>query len=186
MEHPPPDEKNWTWVLDRPCEPCGYDASSFTRDELGAAVRTNAAAWRAVLGRGELVLQRPPVDEGQPVVWSALEYGAHVRDVYKIFHERIIKMLKKKNPTFKNWDPNETALAEKYHEQDPSRVAYSLAVNAGQFADLLDRLNDDEWARPGLRSDGSAFTVESLAFYALHDPVHHLDDVERGFEALRG
>ncbi len=29
----------------------------------------------------------------------------------------------------------------------------------------------------GLRSDGSAFTVESLAAYFIHDPIHHLHDV---------
>ncbi|NDG11232.1 MAG: hypothetical protein EB111_05220 [Actinobacteria bacterium] len=29
----------------------------------------------------------------------------------------------------------------------------------------------------GFRSDGSAFTVESIARYLMHDPVHHLWDV---------
>jgi hypothetical protein len=28
-----------------------------------------------------------------------------------------------------------------------------------------------------MRSDGSRFTVESLARYSIHDPVHHLADV---------
>jgi hypothetical protein len=26
MEHPRPDDKNWTWVLERPCPACRFDA----------------------------------------------------------------------------------------------------------------------------------------------------------------
>jgi hypothetical protein len=33
------------------------------------------------------------------------------------------------------------------------------------------------WDRPGLRSNGSRFTVASLGRYHLHDVVHHLRDV---------
>jgi len=35
----------------------------------------------------------------------------------------------------------------------------------------------DAWARTGRRSNGSAFTVVTLAQYFLHDVVHHLHDV---------
>jgi hypothetical protein len=35
----------------------------------------------------------------------------------------------------------------------------------------------DEWSRPGRRSDGATFTVNSLSRYLLHDIVHHLHDV---------
>ncbi|MFE3823457.1 hypothetical protein ACFXO8_35465, partial [Nocardia tengchongensis] len=34
--------------------------------------------------------------------------------------------------------------------------------------------------RGGLRSNGSAFTIDSMARYFLHDLVHHVHDVERG------
>lgn len=180
---PVPDDKNWTWVLERACPDCGYDVSTIPQSELGAQVRANAASWRSVLQRGDIVTRRPP-DGPEGPVWSALEYGAHVRDVYQLFGERMRKMLKKKNPSFANWDPNVTALKEDYQSQDPGKVAYALARNAGEFADLLDRVADDEWARTGERSDGSHFTVESLAYYALHDPIHHLWDVEQGFEKL--
>jgi hypothetical protein len=38
--------------------------------------------------------------------------------------------------------------------------------------------------RTGDRSDGSSFTVESFARYFLHDPVHHVADVRRGYDRL--
>ena len=185
MEHPPPDHKNWTWVLDEPCPECGFDASTIAPDQVAGRVRSNAAAWRAVLTRGSMVDQRPPVAPGQPPVWSALEYGAHVRDVYDLAAERTLLMLKKKGPTFVNWDQNVTAVDQDYRNEDANRVAYDLAVNAGRFADLLDKVQGDQWNRTGVRSDGSAFTVASFALYLLHDPVHHLDDVEKGFEAIK-
>jgi hypothetical protein len=35
----------------------------------------------------------------------------------------------------------------------------------------------DQWERPGRRSDGARFTVESIGRYYLHDIEHHLWDV---------
>lgn len=183
-QQPKHESKNWTWVLDRTCDECHYVASDFDRDELGAKLRTNAAAWRTTLGRGSIVSERPPVPPGGDVIWSALEYGAHTRDVYEIFADRVKLMLKKSNPTFKDWDQNKAAVKGKYGQQDPGRVAYALATNAGKVADIYDRLSSDDWERPGMRSDGEAFTVETLGRYILHDLVHHLADAERGFEAI--
>ena len=34
-----------------------------------------------------------------------------------------------------------------------------------------------QWDRPGRRSNGSVFTVDTLARYHLHDVEHHLHDV---------
>ena len=39
------------------------------------------------------------------------------------------------------------------------------------------RSTGDQWQRTGRRSNGSAFTVESIGRYHLHDVVHHLWDV---------
>jgi hypothetical protein len=35
----------------------------------------------------------------------------------------------------------------------------------------------DAWGRRGLRSNGSEFTIASIAIYHLHDIVHHAHDV---------
>lgn len=185
MEHPPPDTKNWTWVLDEPCPECGFDASKIEPESVAGRVRANAAAWRAALGRGDIVGRRPPVPPGQPPQWSALEYGAHVRDVYALAADRLTLMLKKKHPTFADWDQDATAIEDDYRGQDANKISYDLAVSAGRVADLLDKVRGEQWERTGMRSDGSAFTVASFALYLLHDPVHHLADVERGFEAIK-
>jgi hypothetical protein len=98
----PPDTKDWTWVLERPCPECGFDASAFAREQVASMIRDTAAAWLTVL-------QRPTVARR----------------------------------------PSDTVVGE-------------------------------QWARPGTRGDGAHFTIESFGRYLIHDPIHHLHDVEAG------
>ncbi len=182
---PEPDHKDWTWTLDRSCSECGYEANNYDRSEIGAKIRASAATWRGLLSGGDIVSKRPPDGDPNSPVWSALEYGAHVRDVYELFADRFDKMLKKKNPKFRDWDQNKAAVKGKYHKQDPDQVAYGLAVAAGAMADRFDKVSDDGWARTAERSDGASFTVESFGRYLLHDIEHHIHDVQQGYEQLR-
>jgi hypothetical protein len=93
-------------------------------------------------------------------------------------------MLHEDNPHFENWDQDDTAVMERYDLQDPLVVGVEVLAAAATFADLYDTVGPDQWQRPGLRSDGSQFTVESFGRYFVHDPIHHLADVRRGFAAL--
>ena len=166
-----PDTKDWTWVLTRACPDCGFDATAFPRQQVGALIRDNAAGWRPVLARPD-VGHRPA--DG---VWSPLEYACHVRDVYRRFDRRLELMLTEDDPLFDNWDQDATAVEERYGEQDPAVVGPDLVEAAASVAARFDGVHDEQWERPGRRSDGSAFTVESLGRYLIHDPVHHLHDV---------
>jgi hypothetical protein len=186
MEHPRPDTKNWTWVLERPCPECRFDASTIARHAIGATLRSTVDAWRHVLLRGDIVRQRPPRRADSGPVWSALEYGCHVRDVFVLFDERLRLMLTQHDPTFPNWDQDATAIAKRYWEDDPATVCDDLVVAGGQLATAFDRVRADQWTRTGTRSDGARFTVESFGRYLLHDPIHHLQDVAQGFETLAG
>ncbi|MCU1525349.1 MAG: DinB family protein [Microbacteriaceae bacterium] len=168
-----PDTKNWTWVVERPCPECGFDASGFGEKDVAAILRANATAWPAVLDRADVRLR--PDDS----TWSALEYGAHVRDVIRLYAERLALMLEQDDPLYPNWDQDATAVAERYNEQDPAVVAEELLAAARVLADAFDAVPDDAWGRPGRRSDGVQFTVASFAKYFIHDPVHHLWDVTR-------
>lgn len=175
------DDRNWTWVLERPCDECGFRADALERNELGPRYRAVGGAWRELLGRGPVVQRLNDADHR---TWTPLEYGCHVRDVLKLFEDRTREMLKKrKPPTFKDWDQDRAAIDGDYANQDPARVAYDLASNAGKYADVLDRLDAEEWEKQGMRSDGAAFTVESLARYGLHDVEHHLWDARQQIES---
>lgn len=110
-------------------------------------------------------------------MWSPLEYGCHVRDVFRLFDERLTLMMSDDDPLFANWDQDATAVADDYASQDAQVVAAQLAEAAAVLADRFDAVAADDWGRRGVRSDGSAFTVDSLGRYLMHDPVHHLWDV---------
>ena len=171
-----PDTKDWTWVLDEPCEECGFVAAAVDRAELGRLLREDTAGWAEVLGRPE-VGERP--DAG---TWSPLEYACHVRDVHRVFAERLDLMLEQDEPTFANWDQDATAVEDRYDQQDPAVVATELIAAAEAVAaryDALDAAHEATWARCGLRSNGSRFTVDSIARYHLHDVRHHSHDVRR-------
>ncbi|MEO8094264.1 MAG: DinB family protein [Pseudolysinimonas sp.] len=168
-----PDTKNWTWVIEKPCPECGFDASTFARADVPAMLRANTAAWPAVLTRPD-VRERP-----DDATWSPLEYAAHVRDVFRLYDYRLGLMLAEEDPLYPNWDQDETAVAEKYNEQDPAVVTTELVAAGNAVADSFAAIEGDQWQRRGRRSDGVAFTVETLAKYFVHDPIHHLWDVTK-------
>jgi hypothetical protein len=132
---------------------------------------TAAATLRDALAR-EDAAARPA-----PEVWSPLEYGAHVRDVCRVFGARLSLMRGTHDPTFPNWDQDETALSERYWEQDPATVAAELDEESARIAADFGTVSDDEWARTGRRSNGSTFTVQTLGLYFLHDLTHHAHDI---------
>jgi hypothetical protein len=167
-----PDTKDWTWVLRQPCPECGFDTQSVAVQAVPRMIVTNAAAWQAALtGPGD-ARARPASGK-----WSAVEYGCHVRDVFRLFDQRLELMLRQDDPLFPNWDQDATAVAERYQDQDPAEVATALSeagrVIAGRFASVT----GSQWQRTGRRSDGASFTVETFARYFIHDPIHHLYDV---------
>ena len=89
-------------------------------------------------------------------------------------------MLDQDEPTFANWDQDETALAERYDLQDPAVVGPELVAAAEAVAARYDALSaapEETWVRRGLRSNGSEFTVDTLARYHLHDVLDHTHDV---------
>lgn len=174
-----PDDKDWTWVIERRCPECGFDASTASRDGVADMIRSNACAWRDALAGSGDVAERPSDDR-----WSSLEYACHVRDVFRLYDERLHLMLDRDDPTFPNWDQDATAVEDRYGEQDPATVTRELAEAAATLAASFDRVTAEQWHRTGTRSDGARFTVDTFARYLVHDPIHHLWDVEQNRAAL--
>jgi hypothetical protein len=166
-----PDTKNWTWVLERPCPECGFDPAAVAYRAIPQLTRAAVEVWRRVL-TGDGVAQRP--DDS---TWSPLEYGAHTRDVFRIMHARLNLMLVLVDPEFLDWDQDATAVEQDYLGQDAARVSVELAAAGEAIARAFELVPDAALGRTGRRTDGSRFTVESLARYFVHDVVHHRWDV---------
>ena len=168
-----PDDKDWTWVLERPCPECGLDTRGVDPTDVAGMVRAVMVRWREVLaGPTAEVSERP-----SPEKWSTLEYGCHVRDVFRLYDERLRLMLNETDPMFVNWDQDVTAVEDDYAAQNPVFVAQELVEAGSAIAESFDGVKGDEWHRTGARSDGATFTVATFARYFVHDPIHHLYDV---------
>ena len=173
-----PDDKNWTWVLERPCPECGFVAEDYDVLDTARTLRDNAESWPSLLARPNVATR--PTDSQ----WSALEYGCHVRDVFRLYRYRLDLMLDEDGPHFANWDQDVSAVENRYDLQDPATVAVEV-VQAGELlAQGFESVRPDQWGRTGYRSDGVAFTIDTFARYMVHDPIHHLWDVRRGYSIL--
>ena len=168
---PVPEDRDWTYVITEGCAECGF--VPFEPTLAPARIRAIVPRWREVLARPSAT------DRHAPTVWSPLEYACHVRDVCRTMGHRVELMVATDGARFANWDQDATAIEDRYWEQDPAVVAEELAAAASDAASVIDAVEGDTWQRRGIRSNGSAFTVATLAVYFLHDVEHHLYDVER-------
>ncbi len=74
-----PDERDWAKVVaEERCDECGLVAALVPQEELGESIVRESEQWGALLCDGDVdQLRRRP----RAGMWTALEYGAHVRDV---------------------------------------------------------------------------------------------------------
>jgi hypothetical protein len=171
-----PDTKDWTWVLERRCPECGFQGSDIELDQLGDVIRALGPPWGEVVASPDAAV-RPSDDR-----WSPLEYACHVRDVFRVYDERLELMLREDDPGFPNWDQDASAIDDAYATQDPATVARELVEAADALAARFEAVQGAQWQRTGSRSDGADFTIETFARYFVHDPIHHLVDVGVTFD----
>ena len=132
---------------------------------------TRAVARRAGAGRCAA--------DTDPDRWSALEYACHVRDVFRLYDERLHLMLDEDDPTFANWDQDATAVADHYDEQDPETVGSDLVGRGGDVEHVV-RRRHRRAAWPHRQTQRRCPVHDRvLRAYLVHDPVHHLWDVRQ-------
>ena len=163
------------------CEACGFDGGVYDDASLLDALRALGPRWQALLGAaGPELRQRP-----EPEVWSALEYAAHSRDITEIHVFGVEQALTNDEPAFGNIDAGLVdAVAVDYNASDPDVVGGELTRASARLAQIAGDAGPDAWSR-GLTVGGDRLDVRRLLEHALHDSLHHVDDVERGFARLR-
>ncbi|WP_067674352.1 DinB family protein [Nocardia miyunensis] len=184
------EDKDWTWVLDESCPECGFDGPAIAYDAVPGLTRAAAARFAAALERPDIAV-RP--DES---TWAPIEYAAHVRDVCRMFRYRLDIALGNPAtppaitafeattgsaeglPVFANWDQDRTAEAGAYLAQTPATVAAELTDAAETVSRAFESVPEADRSRAARRSNGSLFTVDTMATYFLHDLVHHLHDIQ--------
>ena len=168
------------------CEECGFDPAAVTGALAAEAVKGFGRRYRAPLTRflpgedgGAIVRAR-----AAPDVWSAIEYAAHVRDVFGLFDRRVAQILAGGSPDLEVIDHVAALTNGRYVELDPIVVADAVAFAAGTFAERLASVKGDDWQRWGTR-DGEPRTILEIAQRGAHEGNHHLLDIGRSLRAAR-
>ncbi len=168
------------------CEECGFVYDSVTGGDAPAALRAFGRRFRAPLTRflpgedGDALVRTRPA----PETWSALEYVAHVRDVFGNYDRWVRQILADDGAVLEGPPPDEQAVEGRYNEADPVAVADALAANAELLAATFESVPDDGWDRFGVRRDEER-SVLLHARRAVHEGNHHLLDIGRGLRAVR-
>jgi len=167
------------------CEECGFDFDAVVAESAPAAIRDFGRRYRApftrlLKGEDESVLRARPA----PDVWSAVEYGAHVRDVFALFDRRVAQIVAEDDPVLEVIDHDALVNDSDYRSLDPVAVVDELSAAAEALAARLEALTPEQWERAGTRK-GERRTVLEVARRAAHEGSHHLLDIGRGLRTVR-
>jgi hypothetical protein len=119
-------------------------------------------------------------------VWSAIEYAAHSRDITALHVFGVEQALTEDEPGFPAIESDELieAAAATYRDADPDQVGAELEMHASALARVAADGGSAAWSR-GLTVGGERSDVRRLLEHALHDSLHHVDDVQRGLVCIR-
>lgn len=160
------------------CDWCG-----FTYGDHGAESISDEIA--SLGGRFEALLAAPSSDEARftsrpaIAVWSAVEYGCHVRDVLLAQRERLLLALVEDEPTFVPIYRDQRADLARYSDEPRRQVAREITFASDLLAWVLTGLDVDAWNRTCVYNfpESSVRTVMWLAQHTLHEGEHHLRDI---------
>ncbi len=151
------------------------------------AVRSFPRRFRALLvtpgsvDAPDAVFRRRP----DPSTWSALEYTAHVADLLDHLGPMIRRIIVEENPSIPGFDNDERAATKRYNDLERAEVLGWLELACGELASVIEGVSADDWTRTGRLDDGvrDALTV---ARNGVHEGSHHLRDVQRVLNQVRG
>jgi hypothetical protein len=164
------------------CSACGFDGSDYDNSSLVEAIVGLGSRWRALLIEAAPELRVRP----GPETWSAIEYAAHNRDITALHVFGVEQALTEDEPVYPAIEADALleASAATYRDEDPDAVVAQLDREARRLAAIAATAGAADWSR-GITIGEDRSTVRRLLEHALHDSVHHLDDVERGLHSLR-
>jgi len=167
------------------CKECGLEYDSLSPQDGIQALRSFPRRYREVIGPfvddDEVLRRRPNSD-----TWSALEYTAHVADVFDAMTPMLVEMVQRDHPRISDpWDPDQRAQDRRFNEMEPAEVLDWLQRSATNAADTASGFSPDDWSRTGEFDYGEREVIDQLR-NMVHEGVHHLRDVENVLRAVIG
>jgi hypothetical protein len=159
------------------CDECGFVYESIGRDQVAQRFRGFGRRFADRLsGKSELLHRRP-----EPGVWSAVEYGCHVRDVFLINRERLYLALAADTPDLAPMFREQRVGFARYNTESASQLVEELTVVTRLVADAFAALTPSQWSRSCIYNfpDASERSVLWLGQHTIHEGEHHLMDIDR-------
>lgn len=125
------------------------------------------------------VLRRKPA----PGKWSALEVVCHLRDLERLWADRMVKAAFSDRPAF--YMPDVDTLAEKngYNTQDPAAALKEFARLRADSLCLLRALPPSHWKRTGMHPKRGEISIERMVEIMIGHDKGHLDQIEKAVAA---
>ena len=129
------------------------------------------AALRAF---SEAALRRPPA----PGKWSAIEIACHLRDIDRLYAERVTKAAFSDRPSF--WMMDNARVSEKlaYRNSSAPAVLKEHRRRRQDLLSLLLALPHESWQRTGLHPTRGELTIEKLASVIADHDDRHIAQIE--------
>lgn len=170
--------EGWQWhrIQMDPCPQCGDHPAALPPSELGPLAVERAEAWHEFLTQADEDYLRRSPEFG---VFSPIQYGAHVRDIIRVYTDRIELGLEQDSPTVPMFNPPQEEW-ERYNTLDAGALGADIVVQAQRLASITSTLGPDTWRRIVVNDRGPygvySFTLAGLACNAVHETHHHLLD----------
>lgn len=172
--------EGWQWAkaATDACPQCGFHSGALPPEALGAQLIELADAWRSFLvSADDDYLRTSP----GPGIFSPIQYGAHVRDIQRVYGDRILLALEHDSPTVPQFNPDDDQWG-RYNELPAGELAADLEAQARRLAALFGDLDEAQRLRTVTRDGGRdgvySFTLTGLMSYAVHESHHHLLDAQ--------
>jgi hypothetical protein len=174
--------EGWEWhrIQNDACPQCGDCPSSVAPPSLGDLAVERAAAWRDFLEQADdTYLRTNP--EADVFIFSPIQYGAHVRDILRVYGDRMALGIEQDSPTVPIFNPPQEVF-ESYNRLDAGDLAADIEAQASRLAKLVDDMEPGAWSRIVVNDRGQygvyTFTLAGLACNAVHEAHHHLLDAK--------
>jgi hypothetical protein len=169
---------DWTRIQRDPCPQCGHHPAALPPSALGELAVESALAWREfLLEADDAYLRAIP----EPGVFSPLQYAAHVRDILRVYSDRMVLGVEQDSPTVPIFNPPQEVF-ESYNRLDTQELAADLEAQARRLAEIVDNMDPSNWTRIVVNDRGQygvyTFTIAGLGCNAAHEVHHHLLDAK--------
>jgi hypothetical protein len=120
-----------------------------------------------------------------PEEWSAREVVHHMADSEVTAAIRMRRLIAEDGPTIQGYDQEEYAQRLFYAERPIEASVEAVAAARKTTAEILDRLDEEQWARGGTHTESGPYGVEAwLEIYAAH--AHdHAGQIRRARESAK-